>query len=53
MTAQTAIAALRELDDADDLTAMIAFEENHKNRSGVVSAAQTRFAAVAKARVDA
>ncbi len=48
MTAQAAIAALRTLDDADDLTAMIAFEGNHKNRAGVVSAAQTRFAAIAK-----
>jgi hypothetical protein len=48
MTAQAAIAALRTLDDPDDIRAMIAFEESHKNRSGVVSAAQTRYAAIAK-----
>lgn len=48
MTAQRAVAAIRELDSADDLTAMITFEEQHKNRSGVVSAAQTRFAEVAR-----
>lgn len=48
LTAQKAIAALRELTSADDLTAMITFEEQHKNRSGVVSAAQTRFAEIAR-----
>jgi len=48
MTAQNAIAAIRELDDPDDINAVIAFEEEHKNRSGVLSAAQTHFAAVAK-----
>jgi bacterioferritin (cytochrome b1) len=48
MSAQKAIAAIRELTTADDLTAMITFEEQHKNRSGVVSAAQTRFAEVAR-----
>jgi hypothetical protein len=31
---------------------MIAFEESHKNRSGVVDAAQARYAAVAKDRSD-
>jgi hypothetical protein len=48
LTGQAAIAAIRELTKPEDLTAMIAFEESHKNRSGVVSAAQTRYAAVAK-----
>lgn len=48
MNAQDAIAAIRDLAEADDITTMIAFEESHKDRSGVVSAAQTRFAAVAK-----
>lgn len=48
LTGQQAIAAIRELDDPDDINAVIAFEEAHKNRSGVVSAAQTRYAAVAK-----
>lgn len=53
MTAPNAIAALRELTDADDLNAVIAFEESNKNRSGVVSAAQTHFAAMAKDHTDA
>ncbi|MCY7341710.1 MAG: ferritin-like domain-containing protein [Pseudonocardia sp.] len=48
MTTPSAIAAIRRLSTADDLRAMVAFEENHKNRSGVVSAAQTRYAGVAK-----
>jgi hypothetical protein len=48
MTAQQVIAALRALSDPDELNAMIRFEESHKNRAGVISAAQTRYAAVAK-----
>jgi ferritin-like metal-binding protein YciE len=52
MTAQNAIAAVRELTDPDDLRAMIAFEESHKNRSGVVEAARARYAAVAKEQTD-
>lgn len=48
MKAETAIAAVRELSDPDELNAMIRFEEGHKNRSSVVSAAQTHYAAVAK-----
>jgi hypothetical protein len=48
MTAQHAIAAIRELTDPDQLNTVIAFEERHKNRSGVISAAQTRHAAIAK-----
>ena len=48
MTAESAIAALRELSDPDELNSMIRFEESHKKRSSVVSAAQTHYAAVAK-----
>jgi bacterioferritin (cytochrome b1) len=48
MTSQQAIAAIRGLTETDDLTAMITFEERHKNRAGVVSAAQTRFATIAR-----
>lgn len=48
MNAPDAVAAIRELTEADDVNAVIAFEEAHKNRSGVISAAQTHFAAVAK-----
>lgn len=48
MNAPEAIDAIRELTDADEVNAVIAFEEAHKSRSGVLSAAQTHFAAVAK-----
>lgn len=47
LTKQAAISAIRELDDPEDLNAVIAFEEAHKNRSGVLAAAQARYAAVA------
>lgn len=50
MSAQDAIAAIRELTDPDDLRTLIAFEESHKNRGGVISAAQLHYAAVAKDR---
>ncbi|TQM04218.1 ferritin-like domain-containing protein [Pseudonocardia kunmingensis] len=52
MTAQNAIAAIRDLTDPDALRTLIAFEESHKNRSGVINAAQTHYAAVAKARSE-
>jgi hypothetical protein len=52
MTAQNAIAAIRELSDPDELRTLIAFEESHKNRSGVISAAQTHYAAVAREQTD-
>ncbi|MFD1524264.1 ferritin-like domain-containing protein [Pseudonocardia yunnanensis] len=48
MTAQAAIAALRELTSSADVNVMIAFEKGHKNRSGVIAAGQTRYAALAK-----
>jgi hypothetical protein len=48
MTAQSAIAALRELTTPSDVNVMIAFERGRKNRSGVIAAAQTRYAALAK-----
>jgi hypothetical protein len=48
MTAQSAIAALRALTSPADLTVMIAFEENHKSRSGVIAAAQTHYASIAR-----
>jgi ferritin-like metal-binding protein YciE len=52
MTAPNAIAAVRELTDPDDLRAVIAFERSHKNRAGVVEAAQARHAAVARERTE-
>jgi hypothetical protein len=49
MTAQRAIAAIRELTDPDDLRAVIAFEEGHKNRGGVLAAARAHETAVTNA----
>lgn len=43
-----AIAAIRRLTDPADVQVMIDYEEANKGRSSVVSAAQTRFAALAK-----
>lgn len=43
-----AVAAIRELTAPDDVRVVIAYEEAHKNRQGVVSAAQTRVAAIAQ-----
>jgi hypothetical protein len=48
LTAQGAAAAVRDLTDPDDVRVMLAFEENNRNRAGVVSAARSRFAALAK-----
>lgn len=46
-----AIAAIKKLQTAADIRAVVAFEEHHKDRSSVVSAAQTRVAALAKEAV--
>ena len=43
-----AVAAVKDLDDTSDLRAVIAYEEQHKNRQGVVSAAQVRVADIAR-----
>ncbi len=43
-----AVAAVKELDEPGDLRAIIAYEEAHKNRQRVVSAGQTRVAAIAQ-----
>ncbi|MCO1653520.1 ferritin-like domain-containing protein [Pseudonocardia humida] len=48
LSAQGAAAAVRELTDPDQVTTMLAFEERNRNRAGVVSAARSRFAALAK-----
>jgi hypothetical protein len=52
LTAQRAIAAIRDLTDPDALRTVIAFEEGHKNRAGVINAAQAHYATVAKARSE-
>ena len=40
LSGQRAIAAVRTLTDPDDVRALIAFEQSHKNRAAVVSAAR-------------
>ncbi len=43
-----AVAAVKELTAPKDIRAIIAYEEAHKNRQRIVSAAQTRVAAIAQ-----
>jgi hypothetical protein len=43
-----AVAAIKDLTSPSDVRAIIAYEEAHKNRQRVVSAAQTRLAAIAQ-----
>jgi len=43
-----AVTAIKQLDDVEDLNKVILYEEANKNRTGVVSAAQTRHAALAQ-----
>lgn len=43
-----AVAAIKELSAPGDVHAVIAYEEAHKNRQRIVSAAQTRVAAIAQ-----
>lgn len=42
------VSAIKELGAPSDVRVILAFEEAHKNRSSVVSAAQTQLAAIAK-----
>ncbi|MBF6303000.1 ferritin-like domain-containing protein [Nocardia amamiensis] len=43
-----AVAAVKDLTDPADIRAILAYEEANKNRHGVLSATQTRLAAIAK-----
>jgi hypothetical protein len=43
-----AVAAIKNLTTPADVRAVLAYEEAHKNRQGIVSAAQTRVAAIAQ-----
>jgi hypothetical protein len=43
-----AVAKIKQLDDVEDLNKVIVYEEANKNRSGIISAAQTRHAALAQ-----
>jgi hypothetical protein len=42
------VSKVKQLDEVEDLNKVIVYEEANKNRSGVVSAAQTRHAALAQ-----
>lgn len=48
LTTNAAVAAIKKLTEVEDVRAIMAYEEAHKGRSGVASAAQTRVAAIAK-----
>ncbi|MBC2644476.1 MULTISPECIES: ferritin-like domain-containing protein [unclassified Rhodococcus (in: high G+C Gram-positive bacteria)] len=48
LTVPQAVAAVKDLTDPADIRAIVGYEEAHKNRHGVVSAAQTRLAAIAQ-----
>ncbi|WP_214367829.1 ferritin-like domain-containing protein [Pseudonocardia sp. H11422] len=48
LSVQEAVAGIKKLDRTDDINAVLRYEEAYKNRSGVVSAAHTRYAALAK-----
>jgi bacterioferritin (cytochrome b1) len=43
-----AVAAVKELDKVEDVQAVLAYEEAHKNRPSIVSAAQVKIADLAK-----
>ncbi|ORA18696.1 hypothetical protein [Mycobacterium asiaticum] len=46
-----AVAAIKDLDTPHDVRVIIAYEEAHKERQRIISAAQTRVAAIAKEAV--
>jgi bacterioferritin (cytochrome b1) len=48
LNVSTAVAAIKDLEKPSDVRLVLAYEEAHKNRHGVVSAAQTRIAAIAQ-----
>ena len=48
LSTTNAIAAIKKLTEVEDVRAVLAYEEAHKARGSVVSAAQTRVAALAK-----
>jgi hypothetical protein len=48
LTVADAVAEIKELTDPADIRAIVAYEEAHKNRARVVSAAQTRLADIAQ-----
>jgi hypothetical protein len=51
MSTTQVAAAVKRLRTADEVTAVIRYEETHKRRTGVVNATQARMAALAKEAV--
>jgi hypothetical protein len=51
MATQDAVKAIKQLDTPHDIRVIIRYEETHKSRSSLVSAAQTRLADLAKEAV--
>jgi hypothetical protein len=51
LSQQDAIKAVKQLKTAHDINVVIRYEETHKNRPNVASAAQTQLAALAKEAV--
>ncbi len=49
LSVQAAASAVRELGSVEEVQAVVRYEERHKNRSGVVTAARDRHAEMAKA----
>jgi hypothetical protein len=52
MPAQKATSAIRELTEPEEISAVIAFEERHKNRAGVLSVAKARRAEITTERTE-
>lgn len=48
LNVSSAVAAVKDLTEPADIRAVIAYEEQHKNRASVVSAAQARVAEIAR-----
>ncbi|GAA1910441.1 ferritin-like domain-containing protein [Williamsia serinedens] len=48
LTVSAAVAALKELQKPSDIRLVVEYEEAHKDRQGVISAAQTQLASIAK-----
>jgi hypothetical protein len=48
LTVADAVAAVKDMTDTSDIRTIVAWEEAHKNRARIVSAAQTRIAAIAQ-----
>jgi hypothetical protein len=52
LSANAAVDAVKQLDKAEDIRAIVRYEEAHKDRSTVVSAAQVQLARIAKDAVS-